>query len=160
MKLSRFLFIPFFCCNIVFANSQDHENLRKLKSTVIDLINSQNFDGLSSRIHNNIVVTAENNQVVRGKEELEKFYKNLLINKEAPLEKFEIRKFEVDELSILYHNHTAIAFGDMECYFKLKNGTENIFQTRWTATLIREADLWRLAAFHNSVDFTNNPLTG
>ena len=158
MKFIKIALISALHCSLAIASEKDHDSLRKLKNTAIDLINAKQFEKLSPLIHSNVVITAENHTVVRGEEKLQEFYKNMLLNQNAPLVEFKIRKFDVDELSILYQDSTAIAFGNTESYLKLKDGNENVLQTRWTATLIKEQSQWKLAAFHNSVDFTNNPL--
>ena len=86
------------------------------------------------------------------------FYEKVLLADDSPLKEFKIQKIDVDELSILYGGDTAIAFGDASLFYKLTDGSENTFKTRWTSTLVKDTGNWTLAAFHNSVDFTNNPL--
>jgi hypothetical protein len=65
-------------------------------------------------------------------------------------------KLDVDELSTLYSGDTAVAFGDMKDHFKLMRGMEFDLQSRWTATLIKQAEGWKLAALHVSTNMFEN----
>lgn len=66
-------------------------------------------------------------------------------------------KFEVDDLTRLYGD-TGIARGSSRDHYVLTDGTDIVIDGRWTCTLVREGDRWRIAAFHYSTNVFDNPL--
>ena len=64
--------------------------------------------------------------------------------------------FEVDDLSTLIGDDTAIASGKMDDHFKMSNGMSFDLHSRWTATLVKPAGQWKLAAFQISTDMFDN----
>jgi hypothetical protein len=64
----------------------------------------------------------------------------------------------VDEISILYGDDTAIAFGQLDESFDLRNGPSFDLANRWTATVVREEGRWLLSAFHVSTNMFENGL--
>ena len=65
-------------------------------------------------------------------------------------------EFNVDALSILYAGDTAVAFGEMNDHFKLNRGMEFDLHSRWTSTLVKTDDKWKVAAFHVSTNMFDN----
>ena len=63
----------------------------------------------------------------------------------------------VDELTILYGN-TGISFGSAVEHFKLTRGGTLDLPARWSATLVKEGDQWRIASLHASDNLFDNPL--
>ena len=64
---------------------------------------------------------------------------------------------EVADLSDLYGQDTATAFGTAETSFVLRGRELNVTGP-WSATLVKEADRWKLAMLSSSVGFFDNPL--
>ena len=64
----------------------------------------------------------------------------------------------VDELSILYGDDTAIAFGTLDENFELRSGLTFDLANRWTATVVRDQGQWQLAAFQVSTNMFENGL--
>ena len=89
---------------IVTATEATHTELRQLKDSAVTAINARNYDQLLSLIHPNIIVTAENSEVIRKLSGVEQFYKKLLSEPNHALKSFHVENINVDELSILYGN--------------------------------------------------------
>src|SRR4051812_38169632 len=84
-----------------------HDELRALRTEVIDAITKGDIDGVLKRVHPNVVVTWQNNEVCRGHKGLREFFERM--GKQA------FKGYKVpptpDELTILYGGDTGISFG-------------------------------------------------
>jgi ketosteroid isomerase-like protein len=108
------------------------------------------------RVHDNVVVTWQNNQVVRGKDGLKKFLGEINNGPDRVFQGYKVPP-TADDLSILYGGNAAIAFGGSTPHYKL-HGMEFDLENRWTATLVKDGDTWKIAAYHVSGNILDNPV--
>ena len=66
--------------------------------------------------------------------------------------------FEVDDTSLLYGNDMAVARGTQADKFVLTDGSSFTLNSKWTATVIKENDAWKVASFHVSANIFDNPI--
>ena len=130
-----------------------HNELRALRTQVLDAIKSGDVERVLAYVHPNVVITWQNQEVCRGREGLREFYNRM--GKDA------FRGYKVDpipdELTILYGGDTGISFGSSVAAYRLL-GKEAEFKNRWTATLVKENGRWLLASYHVSNNTLDNPL--
>jgi len=130
-----------------------HNELRALRTQVLDAIKAGDVERTLTYVHPNLVVTWQNQEVCRGREGLRAFYNRM--GKDA------FRGYKVDpipdELTILYGGDTGISFGSSVAAYRLF-GREYEFRNRWTATLVKENGRWLLASYHVSNNTLDNPL--
>jgi ketosteroid isomerase-like protein len=130
-----------------------HNELRALRTQVLDAIKVGDVERTLTYVHPNLVVTWQNQEVCRGREGLREFYNRM--GKDA------FRGYKVDpmpdELTILYGGDTGISFGSSVAAYRLL-GKEYEFKNRWTATLVKENGRWLLASYHVSNNTLDNPL--
>jgi len=130
-----------------------HNELRALRTQVLDAIKSGDVERVITYVHPNVVVTWQNQEVCRGQQGLRDFYNRM--GKDA------FRGYKVDpipdELTILYGGDTGISFGSSVAAYRLL-GKEYEFKNRWTATLVKENGRWLLASYHVSNNTLDNPL--
>ena len=130
-----------------------HNELRALRTQVLDAIKAGDVERTLTYVHPNLVVTWQNQEVCRGREGLREFYNRM--GKDA------FRGYKVDpipdELTILYGGDTGISFGSSVAAYRLL-GKEYEFKNRWTATLVKENGRWLLASYHVSNNTLDNPL--
>jgi uncharacterized protein (TIGR02246 family) len=132
-----------------------HEELRTLRSEFLDAFEKKDIDKMLSFLTEDVVITVQNAEVLRGHDDVRKFHERMSEG-ENPQVQILKTDFEVDDLSIIYGDDTAVAFGDMDDYFKLRGGMEFDLHSRWTATLAKQDDRWLLAAFHVSTNMFDN----
>jgi ketosteroid isomerase-like protein len=139
--------------NVRAAEDPAHNQLRALRTEIIDTITKGDFESLVRHVHTNVVVTWQNAEVCRGHQGLRDFLNRM--GKEA------FKGYRVpptpDELTILHGGDTGVSFGHVVAQYKLF-GTDYEFKSRWTATLVRENDRWLLASYHVSLNALDNPL--
>jgi ketosteroid isomerase-like protein len=134
-----------------------HDELRALRDDAVAAFEARDIDRLLTHVHPNVVVTWQNAEVSRGHDGVRKFYQRMMEGEGSEVESL-TASLEVDELSILYGDDTAIAFGSMAETFKLRNGLAFELDNRWSATLVHEEGKWLIAAFHVSTNMFDNGL--
>jgi len=159
MMLSLWAFPkPSASAEITATETAVHQALRQIKDDMLDAVNRMDMDALTAHVHPNIVLTVENGQRYRGLIDVRSFYDNIMGGETRALKEFKVEQFEVDELSILYGDDTAIAFGSAVSKYVPMNGPSLTIPSKWSTTLVHENGKWLVSAFHNTVDFTDNPL--
>ena len=130
-----------------------HAELRALRAEIIEAINKSDIDAVVKRVHPNVVVTWQNNEVCRGHKGLRDFFERM--GKDT----FKGYKMPPtpDELTILYGGDTGVSFGQTVAQYKLF-GKEYELKSRWTATVVKENGHWLLASYHISTNVLDNPL--
>ena len=142
----------------VRAQQEDpvHSELRALRDSMIDAINSKDAEAMLSHLHENVIVTWMNGEVSRGPAEVKAYYERMMIGENAVVESVAIKP-TVERLADIY-GETAVAFGMSDDHFKLKAGMEFDVHSRWSATLIKEGGQWKIVNFHGSTNLFDNPL--
>lgn len=137
------------------AEDAAHNELRTLRSELIDAITKGDLDRVLRHVHTNVVVTWQNNEVCRGHPGLRDFFhrtgKDTFKGYRLPP--------TPDELTILYGADTGVSFGPTIAQYKLL-GKAYELKSRWTATLVKEEGRWLLAGYHISMNVLDNPLLG
>jgi ketosteroid isomerase-like protein len=135
------------------AEDPAHEELRVLRTQIIEAITKGDIDRVIASVHPNVVITWQNNDVCRGHQGLRDFFNRL--GKDA------FKGYRTpptpDELTILYGNDTGISFGETVADYHLL-GTSHQMKSRWTATLVKENGRWLLAGYHISMNVLDNPI--
>lgn len=137
------------------AEDPEHDKLRAVRTGLVEAYNKGDIDGILAFCHPAIVVTWQNGEVTKGRDELRAYYERMLIGDDAIVEKLTADP-QVDELSTIYGGDVALARGSMNDEFLLTDGSSFAMNSRWSATLVKENDEWLVADFHPSVNAFDN----
>lgn len=162
MKMKRHL-LPLLCCASLLtgvcrpamraAEDPVHNELRTLRTQVIDAITKGDFEAVVKHVHPNVVVTWQNAEVCRGPQGLREFMTKMGTDS--------FKGYKVpptpDDLTIMYGGDTGVSFGKVVANYKLL-GKDYEFTSRWTATLVKENGKWLLASYHVSLNALDNPM--
>lgn len=133
-----------------------HDQLRDLRQNVESVIAEKNWDGLSPFLSSRVVVTWLDGTQSHGTDEVIGYLNAKTEGADAIVSQFSL-KLEVAELSDLYGQDTAIAYGNATSSFVLR-GSDLSIAGPWTATMVREDEQWKLATLSASVGVFDNPL--
>lgn len=135
------------------AEDPAHQELRVLRTQMIEAVTKGDIDTVIKNTHPNVVVTWQNAAVCLGHQGLKDFFDKVGKNS------FKGYKLPPtpDDLTILYGGDTGVSYGETIGQFNVL-GKNYEFKSRWTATLIKENDKWLLAAYHVSMNSLDNPL--
>lgn len=140
-----------------------HQELRDLRTRMQDAMNGGDVESLLENVTEDVVFSTMNGDVVRGKDGIRGYFNKMLSGADSPVKSVKT-DFEADDLTILYGGSlgepevAGVAFGHSDDQYVLKDGTEFTVSPRWTATMIREPDGWKIASFHYSVSVFDNPI--
>lgn len=134
-----------------------HEELREVKKAMTDAFNKKDLDALLKYVHKDVVVVWQNGEVSRGQDEIRAYYKRMLGGDSSVLLKVEANP-TMKENSKLYGSPatTAVAVGDLNDKYKLRDGTEIDMQSKFSATLVKEEGKWLIVSFHGSANVFQN----
>ncbi len=130
-----------------------HNELRALRTQIIDAITKGDIDAVLTHVHPSVVVTWQNAEVCRGAAGLKEFFERM--------GRKSFKGYKVpptpDDLTQLYGGDMGVSFGHVVGQYTLL-GKELEFKSRWTATLVKENGKWLLASYHVSFNALDNPL--
>ena len=143
--------------NGVPATVDPNEAITRLRDGLIDSFNKGDVDRLLTHLDTNVVVTWQNAEVSQGREGVREYY-NRMMRGEQPVVREVSAKPEVSGRHV--YGDWAVSWGKMNDIFKLTDGSEFAFDSRFTAIIARRGDVWQVTAFHASVNaFENQVLT-
>ena len=134
-----------------------HDQLRALRDRMFAAYEKRDVDKLLQDVAPNVVITWQNADRNEGRDEFLSFYKRMM-NGDDSVVKDVSTKFEVDDLSVMYGDDTAIARGSQQDRFSLNDGSEFTLLSRWTATVVKQEGVWNVARFHVSSNIFDNPI--
>lgn len=133
-----------------------HEQLRMLRKEMVDAVNAGDVERLLTHLDDDVVVTFMDSQVCRKPAGVRAYLDRMLKGETRVVKEFHCEP-TVDELTHLYGD-TGVAFGSSKDAYSLTDGREFLATTRWTGTLVRKGDRWKVASFHASESVFNNPI--
>ena len=157
-KIAMVLILVMFSFNIYAADdrSEDRQQLRAIMTEVEKALNDQDFNIALKYMHQNVLVTYYNAEVTSGHDAALDFYSRMITSSNAIVKEYS-SKAEVDAPATFYGN-TAIAYGKSIEKYKLAGGLEFDLLGRWTATILKENNQWKIIALHFSTNLFENAL--
>jgi ketosteroid isomerase-like protein len=134
-----------------------HQKLRDLRDATISALNRGDIDAVLPHLHQNIVFTAMNGEVCRGKAAMRTYFNRMMKDPGHIVESLEIEA-KVDRLTDIYGGATGVASGSSLNRYKLIHNLEFDVDLRWTATLVKEGGEWQVASFQAAANIFDNPL--
>ena len=137
--------------------SPAHDELRKLKTDLFDAYQARDLDKVFEYVHEDVVVTWHNAERSVGHEQIRDYYNRMMVGEDRVVRNAK-NNMKVSELSYLYGDDAAIAYGTLDDEFELMNGDILNIHSNWTATCVKKDGRWLLASLHISVDMFDNPV--
>jgi hypothetical protein len=138
-----------------------HEELRGLLQGIEAAINTEKYADLKPYFSQQMRVTTINQQVLSSPNEIDGYFKSWF-GKGGYLIKMDM-KLNPDALTQLYgepaNPNWGLVRGAGTENYQLADGRFLPMKTRWTATVVKEADdKWRILALHIGANFFDNPI--
>ncbi len=137
-------------------HAKEREQMRAILADVEEALNAHNFDQAAKHLDENGVITYYNAEVTQGHEEGRKYFNRMLKDAAAVVKGYSVTG-EVSAPAV-FHGDTAVAYGTTEEHFKLAEGLEFVLHGRWSTTLQKKHDTWKIVALHFSSNLFDNPL--
>ena len=137
------------------AEEEVHDQLRVLRDKAVEAFKERDMDTLLQCLTDDVAVVVQNGELYQGHEGVREFHKEMSEGDDRKVQSQET-DFKVDELSTLYGEDTATAHGTIDDHFVLTRGMEFDLSSRWTATMVKQGDEWKVATFHVSTNMFDN----
>ncbi len=135
----------------------DHAALRKLKSDVVDAINTRNLANMDKLLHKPFLATTITQDSFDDAAKLKGWFEGLFTRPLLRLDRMRIEA-EADEAAQIYTGTFAVARGSTKERYELADGRGFDMAGRWTAAAIKENGAWTVLAVHAGTNFLDNPV--
>ena len=139
------------------AENPAHASLRVVRDGMIKAIRANDLDALVSYLHKDAVLVWLNGETTRGHDAVRAYYNRMMTGDKRIVDKFTV-DVEAKELSFLYGDDTAVAYGTASSHFVLTDGTDLVINGPWSATLVEQDGKWLVASFQASANMFDNPV--
>ncbi len=139
------------------GTAADHDQLRQLLKTAQEAVNSDRPELLQNYLHPDYAITVMNQQLVTQEMTLEQLFHDWFKKPDAILKGLQIQP-EASIQTNIYEGRFGVCYGTSADTYELSDGRKFTFDSKWTASLIKEDGQWKLLALHVGVDPINNPL--
>jgi uncharacterized protein (TIGR02246 family) len=129
----------------------------QMREQMVDAFNKGDLDRLLSHLDPDVVVTWQNGEVCRGPEAVRAYYNKMMTGPDKRVEKVSADP-KVDDRHV--YGDWAVSWGRMNDHFVLTDGSQLAMDSRFTATIAKRGDVWKVASFHASVNAFDNPILG
>ena len=133
-----------------------HNQLRQFRTEIESVVAKGNWEELRPLLSSRVVVVWLDGTQSHGIDQVLEYLQSKTGGENAIVDRFTLTT-EVAELSDLYGQTTAIAFGTADSSFTLR-GSELTVKGPWSATILKEGDDWKLGSLTASVGAFDNPL--
>ena len=135
-----------------------HEELRAVLKVVESAINSGDYDKMLPVLSKDIRATPINQEFLASRAEVSAYFKKWF-GAEGYLKKLEISLMPDKLTELSADKNWGVVYGSGVERYILSDGRPYDLQTRWTATMVKEADgLWRIRTIHIATNFLDNPI--
>ena len=139
------------------SREADHEALRSLRQKAVDALNNLDLDALASIMAKDFVFTTIDGTVLTNQADMKAYYDRMFAGKDAPLASIKIEA-EATILTRFIDEKTGWNYGTARETYSLRNGDEVTLQTKWTATVVKEGENWKIGAVHIGINVLENPI--
>jgi len=134
----------------------DRVLLRQMLAEIQDGLNKRDFSAIKPHLDDKVIITFLNAELTKGISGAEAYMNRIFQGAGAVLKGYST-KATVDQPAIFYGD-TAVAAGYTIDSFKFTDGLGMDINTRWSTTVLKEGDKWKVIALHFSSNLFDNPL--
>lgn len=135
----------------------DHQELRRMLTTVRDAVNTQQIDKLEPLMTEHFSIILADAQLVTDLKELKAYYQRLTDPGTGVLKSLTVNP-SADELTRFVSPDVGVCHGTSSDTFVLTNGTTRVLPSRWTAVLVKTNGAWKISALQVGANILDNPI--
>jgi ketosteroid isomerase-like protein len=126
-----------------------------LRTELVDSFNKGDIDRLLSHLDPDAVVTWQNGEVCRGPAAVRAYYDKMMAAPNHIVSSLVVHPV-VDDRHV--YGDWAVSWGSLGDEYVLNDGSSFKFDSRFTATIARRGEVWKITSFHASVNAFDNPI--
>jgi ketosteroid isomerase-like protein len=152
--LALLLFLPA-VLRAADATASSDTAITSLREGLVSAFNAGDVDRLIGFLDPDVVVTWQNGEVTEGASGLRAYYDRMMKG-DKPIVRTVTAAPEI--LGRHVEGDHAVSWGKLNDHFELTDGRDLPLDSRFTATLSRRGNDWRVTAFHVSANVFDNPV--
>ena len=126
-----------------------------LRTELIDSFNKGDVNRLLSHLDPDVVVTWQNGEVCRGPQAVKAYHDRMMAGPNRIVAKLSSNPV-VDDRHV--YGDWAVSWGNLHDDYELNDGSKFKLDSRFTATIARRGNEWKVTSFHASVNAFDNPI--
>jgi len=136
---------------------QDHEALRAMLQTVTEAMNSKHLEALAPLLYDTFSITTVEQKLFTHFADFQAYYAGLFTGPKAPLRSITFQP-EADALTEFVGDNIGLSHGTSRDTYTFANGETRVMTSRWTATLYKDQDTWKIVNVHIGANLFDNPV--
>lgn len=157
-KVIAVLLISGSALGLAFADvtaDKEHEALRELNQNVTASLNNVDFNAFQQYLTEPFDLVFADQKSITSIQQLKDYYAEMTSEAGGGMESI---KFEptADALTRFIGANTGITRGTSVDTFTRKDGRKVVINSRWTATVVKDAGKWKITALHAGVNLLDN----
>lgn len=135
----------------------DHDTLRKLMIDTTAALNDLDSATLAKYLAHGFVLTFADQTVITDLADFDGYIANYFTGENAPLKSVNFVPEATEQVRFI-DSRTGVVYGTSADSYTLADGTNLVFDTHWTATVVKEDGRWLVQTFHAGVNMLDNPI--
>lgn len=135
----------------------DHQALRKLMVEATAALNDLDAGALGKHLADGFVLTFADQTVITDPAQLDGYIASYFTGENAPVKSVRFIP-EATEKVLFIDARTGVVYGTSADTYTLANDTSLVFDTHWTATVVKQEGRWLVQTFHAGVNMLDNPI--
>ncbi len=128
-----------------------------LREELVDSFNKADMPRLLSHLDPDVVATWQNGEVTRGAAEVQQYYDKMMT---GPDRRVQSARADPKVTDRHLYGDWAVSWGKMNDEFVMTDGATLKLDSRFTATIARRGEEWKVTSFHVSANVFDNPILG
>src|SRR6267142_3156743 len=128
-----------------------------LRTELVDSFNKGDVNRLLSHLDPDVVVTWQNGEVCRGPQAVKAYHDRMMAGPNRIVAKLSSNPV-VDDRHV--YGDWAVSWGNLHDDYELNDGSKFKLDSRFTATIARRGNEWKVTSFHASINAFDNPILG
>ena len=159
LKCIGILIILVFTVNLASAQERqgDHDVLRRMLKIGTEALNTGNIDAFKGILNEPFFITTSNQKTFTDLNGFKSYYNDLFSGPNAPLKSLSLDPKAEIKTAFITEN-VGLCYGTSNDTFVFKNGKSKKMLTKWTATVVKNNNDWKLANLHLAIDAFDNPM--
>jgi ketosteroid isomerase-like protein len=126
-----------------------------LRGELVDSFNKGDVERLMSHLDPDVVITWQNAEVCRGPQAVKAYYGRMMSGPNRIVSELSANPV-VDDRHV--YGDWAVSWGNLNDNYVLNDGSTFRFDSRFTATIARRGEVWKVTSFHASINAFDNPI--
>lgn len=136
---------------------QDHDALRALLKTSVEALNKGQLESIRPLALPDVIVTTAEQHRSSSFDDFKKYYESLFQGPGLRLASVTFQPV-ADDLTKFIDTNVGLVSGTSTDVYTFKNGDVKTMKSRWTSTLVKSGDQWKIASIQFGVNFMKNPV--